>query len=166
MNENAKRKIVKASLTTPIGTLLLVAEGEGLIAILFEGSEMHPAGLQEAVPDPNLHVLKQAIDQLNQYFQGERKIFDLPLLSTGTIFQQMVWQETAKIPYGETRSYKEIATALGTSNKARAVGQALNRNHLPIVIPCHRVIGSNGQLTGFAGGLDIKRYLLHLEANS
>lgn len=101
--------------------------------------------------------------QLREYFEGERKVFDLPLKISGTPFQEMVWGELLKIPYGETRSYKDIATSIGNPKASRAVGMANNRNKIAIIIPCHRVIGANGSLTGYAGGLDIKEKLLLLE---
>jgi len=116
------------------------------------------------MPAPNDHpLLRRAKAQLEEYFQGERKTFDLPLCPQGTVFQQAVWSVMREIPFGETKSYSEIATALGNVNKARAVGGAANKNPLPLVIPCHRVIGSSGRLTGFSGGLNLKQLLLDLE---
>lgn len=103
-------------------------------------------------------------DQLNEYFTGKRRKFDLPILMQGTNFQIKVWQRLIDIPYGETRSYSEIAVAIGKAGAARAVGNANNKNPLPVVIPCHRVVGSNNQLTGYAGGLWRQRWLLKHEA--
>ena len=108
-------------------------------------------------------VLTDAIRQLREYFSGQRREFNLPLAQEGTDFQQRVWQALTAIPYGESRSYRDIAVALGNQKATRAVGAANGRNLLPIVVPCHRVIGSDGWLTGFAGGLEAKRTLLELE---
>jgi methylated-DNA-[protein]-cysteine S-methyltransferase len=112
---------------------------------------------------PNDPYLFNIFAQLKEYFAGTRKIFDVPLDVEGTDFQEKVWVELKKIPYGKTRSYKEIAKKLGDVNKIRAVGKANGQNPVAIVIPCHRVIGADGKLTGYAGGLDIKEKLLHLE---
>ena len=106
-----------------------------------------------------------AASQLKEYIQGKRKVFDLPLKISGTPFQEKVWRELINIPFGETRTYKDIAIAIGTPKASRAVGMANNRNKIAIIIPCHRVIGANGSLTGYAGGLDIKEKLLLLEKN-
>lgn len=103
--------------------------------------------------------------QLEEYFSGKRKTFDLPLNPQGTEFQKRVWQALTKIPYGETCCYKDIAIAIGNPKASRAIGMANNKNPIPIIIPCHRVIGKNGNLTGYAGGLDIKRKLLEFEYN-
>lgn len=105
----------------------------------------------------------KAYKQLNEYFEGKRKEFDLPLKLEGTKFQKQVWRELTKIPYGQTRSYKDIALAIANPKAVRAVGMANNKNPISIVIPCHRVIGSNGDLIGYAGGLEIKKELLNLE---
>lgn len=105
----------------------------------------------------------KAYQQLEQYLAGKRTKFDLKLAPKGTAFQQKVWKELLKIPYGQTRSYKELAIAIGRPKAARAVGMALNKNPIPLIIPCHRVIGSNGSLTGFALGLETKRWLLEME---
>ena len=108
-------------------------------------------------------LIKEAFRQLSEYFSGERKFFDLPIQTKGTDFQEKVWDTLKQIPYGETRSYKDIATAIGNPKAVRAVGMANNRNPIMIVIPCHRVIGANGQLIGYGGGLDVKEKLLTLE---
>jgi len=108
-------------------------------------------------------LIKEASKQLDEYFQGIRKVFDLPILVKGTPFQQMVWEALKTIPYGETRSYKDIAVQIGKVKACRAVGMANNRNSIPIIIPCHRVIGSKGELVGYGEGLDIKEQLLRLE---
>ena len=108
-------------------------------------------------------LIKKAASQLFEYLNGKRKKFDLPLLKEGTDFQISVWNELLKIPYGETRSYKDIAIAINNEKAVRAVGMANNRNKIPIFIPCHRVIGSNKKLVGYGGGLEIKEFLLNLE---
>ena len=108
-------------------------------------------------------LIKKATSQLFEYLNGKRKEFDLPLLKEGTDFQISVWNELLKIPYGETRSYKDIAIAINNEKAVRAVGMANNRNKIPIFIPCHRVIGSNKKLVGYGGGLEIKEFLLNLE---
>lgn len=108
-------------------------------------------------------LLKRANKQLQEYFSGKRKIFDLPLAPSGTEFQQKVWSSLQKIPYGKTNSYKEIAESIGNIKAARAVGMANNKNPILILIPCHRVIGANGKLVGYAGGLEVKEKLLKIE---
>lgn len=121
-------------------------------------SRFGAGGAQDASP-----LLDAAEAQLREYFAGARRTFDLPLAPHGTEFQQRVWAALRAIPYGETRTYGELAAAIGSPNASRAVGMANHRNPIPIIIPCHRVIGANGTLTGYAGGLEIKRKLLALE---
>ena len=113
--------------------------------------------------EPETELEKEIFRQLDAYFSGSLQEFDLPFFATGTVFQLMVWEELMKIPYGETRSYGELAKLIGKPQAARAVGAALHNNPVAILIPCHRVVGSNGKLTGFAGGLDAKQHLLDLE---
>lgn len=108
-------------------------------------------------------LIKKTYSQLKEYFAGNRKIFDIPISANGTEFQIKVWEELQKIPYGKIRTYKEIAENIGNKNASRAVGMANNKNPIAIIIPCHRVIGSNGDLTGYAGGIKLKQYLLNLE---
>jgi methylated-DNA-[protein]-cysteine S-methyltransferase len=148
---------------SPVGRLTLAATARGLAAVLWEGDDPRrvPLGAATAVPDHP--VLREAARQLENYFAGARRTFDLPLDLHGTAFQRRVWAALLEIPYGETRSYGAIARALGDPNLMRAVGAANGRNPVSIVAPCHRVIGAAGQLTGFAGGLAAKRYLLALE---
>ncbi len=146
-------------LDTPLGALRLVSDGTHLLSIEFEGLHGDSAGHQEVCDA----VLASCADQLTEYFAGERDSFDLPLAATGTDFQRAVWAALADIPYGELRSYRDIAEAIGKPTAVRAVGAANGRNPLPIVVPCHRVIGSDGSLTGFAGGLEAKTCLLRLE---
>jgi methylated-DNA-[protein]-cysteine S-methyltransferase len=149
------------ALNSPIGTIHIFADDQALHQIVFPN---RMAYTPEADPAPKNHaLLKVAAGQLTEYFTNKRTDFDLPLAAAGTLFQQTVWQLIGEIEYGRTRTYGEIATLLGNPNKARAVGGAANRNPLPLVIPCHRVLGASGRLTGFAGGLEVKRLLLNLE---
>jgi len=151
-------------LSTPIGELLLAGEDEALSMIGF------PKGSMRRDPEPdwiyNEKPLAKARQQLEEYFAGARKDFDLPLKLNGTEFQVNVLKALLKIPYGETVSYGEIAKRIGKPRAVRAVGAANGRNPIPIVVPCHRVIGSSGDLTGFGGGLDTKEALLRLEAEN
>ena len=144
-------------LNSPIGRLRLVSDGTQLLRIEFEDLQQQDG---EECADP---VLSACAQQLSEYFAGQREHFELPLGATGTDFQQRVWQALAAIPHGETRSYRDIAQAIGKPTAMRAVGAANGRNPLPIVVPCHRVIGADGSLTGFAGGLQAKTCLLQLE---
>lgn len=145
---------------SPLGPLQLVATGPQLSAIHFP--DRHRAYTQDTAASP---VLARASLQLAEYFAGQRRGFDLPLAAGGTAFQQAVWQALREIPWGELRSYRDIACALQNPRAVRAVGAANGRNPLPIVVPCHRVIGANGSLTGFAGGLEAKKLLLELEGS-
>jgi len=145
-------------LETPIGTLRLVSNGAALVKIEFAGQ--HSADGGHATSDA---VLAACAAQLTDYFAAQRRHFELPLAAQGTPFQQSVWAALANIPYGELRSYRDIARTIGNPAAVRAVGAANGRNPLPIVVPCHRVIGSNGSLTGFAGGLETKKFLLQME---
>lgn len=149
---------------TPIGELLLAGEDDALAMIGF------PKGSMRRDPEPdwiyNEKPLANARRQLEEYFAGSRKDFDLPLRLNGTEFQVKVLKALLKIPYGETVSYGEIAKRIGKPKAMRAVGAANGRNPIPIVVPCHRVIGSGGDLTGFGGGLDTKEALLRLEAEN
>ena len=149
-------------LDTPIGELLLAGDDDALCLVSF------PAGSMRRDPDPdwiyNEKPFALARQQLTEYFAGERREFDLPLKLSGTEFQMSVLHALQHIPYGETTSYAEIAERIGRPKAVRAVGAANGRNPLPIIVPCHRVIGSHGELTGFGGGLDTKEALLRLEA--
>ena len=146
-------------LKTPIGMLRLVSDGTHLLAIEFEGMYGDDTDAIEC----NDAVLNSCTQQLAEYFRGERQDFDLPLGACGTPFQQSVWAALREIPYGEVRSYRDIARSINNAAAVRAVGAANGRNPLPVVVPCHRVIGSDGSLTGFAGGLEMKTLLLQLE---
>lgn len=143
---------------SPVGRLLLEGDDEGLRRVAFAGGE---GNVRQAVRPPAL--LLNAVNQLNAYFAGDLRGFDLPLKLVGTPFQVAVWQALQDIPYGETTSYGEMARRVGTPNGSRAVGLANGSNPIAIVVPCHRVIGSNGKLTGYGGGLDNKQTLLALE---
>jgi methylated-DNA-[protein]-cysteine S-methyltransferase len=146
---------------SPVGPLLLTATDAGLQHVLFVNGrrppQVHPSWIEDLTP------LREPIRQLRAYFAGELEKFDLPLAPEGTPFQLKVWQELCDIPYGETIAYGELARRIGNPKAARAVGLANGSNPIPIIIPCHRVIGSNGKLTGYGGGLPIKEKLLALE---
>jgi len=148
---------------SPVGKLTLVATDEGLAAVLWENDRPSRVRLNLAAEEPQHPVLVQAERQLEEYFAGRRKRFSLKLDVSGTPFQRKVWNALLSIPFGETRSYAEIARQIGRPGAARAVGAANGKNPLSIVAPCHRVVGSTGALTGFAGGLDVKARLLALE---
>lgn len=149
------------SIPTPIGRLDLVADDEAIVEIRFEDDDRP---LDAVAVEPGAHpVLDRAAAQLREYFDGTRAEFDLPLAPHGTAFQHEAWAALRRIPYGETITYGQQAVWLGDRNKSRAVGAANGRNPIPIVVPCHRVVGSNGHLTGFAGGLDTKAWLLDHE---
>lgn len=149
-------------LKTPIGNLLLAGPGTSRVSLI-----AFPEGKAAVTPasdwTENPRAFAAAAKQLKEYFAGRRTTFDLELEPDGTPFQQAVLRELQKIPYGETRSYGDIAASLGKPKAVRAVGAANGRNPLPIVIPCHRVVGANGSLTGFGGGIDAKRWLLNHE---
>jgi methylated-DNA-[protein]-cysteine S-methyltransferase len=143
---------------SPIGDLLLVGVEEGLLQI-----HMRRA-LPPADAENDERRFARVMRQLHEYFDGKRKTFDLPLAMRGTPFQLDVWRALQRIPYGETRTYAGIANEIGRPRATRAVGAANGANPIPIVVPCHRVIGTNGSLTGFGGGIDVKRRLLEMEA--
>lgn len=144
---------------SPIGAYLIGADDTNILAI----DRIDEA---ETIIEKETPLLRVAKQQLTEYFAGQRTVFDLPIKTAGTAFQQQVWQSLKAIPYGETRSYKEIATAIDNPKAVRAVGGANNKNPISIVIPCHRVIGSSGQLVGYGGGLDAKVFLLALESQN
>jgi methylated-DNA-[protein]-cysteine S-methyltransferase len=145
---------------SPIGPLTLEEENGALTALRFHPDLPRDAATMALPATP---LLRQAAAELREYFEGERRAFTVPLAPKGTPFQQKVWSALQTIPYGETRAYKDIAAMVGNEKACRAVGMANNRNPLPIFIPCHRVVGSSGKLVGYAGGLDVKMYLLGLE---
>lgn len=148
---------------SPIGRLRLVASDKGLAGILWEVERPERVNLVPQTKDKNQKFLLETERQLKEYFSGKRTQFDLPLDFRGTAFQKTVWEYLVKIPFGETRTYGQIAKDLGNPNAVRAVGAANRRNPIAIIAPCHRVIGADGTLTGFAGGLNTKAYLLTLE---
>ena len=150
-----------AAIDSPIGPLTLLGRGGSLVGIRFPDGEEAARPPRGAVE--NRSALEPAIRQLEEYFRGERRAFELPIAPQGSSFQKRVWEELLRIPFGETRSYGQIAEAIGLPDTARAVGAANGQNPIPIVIPCHRVIGASGALVGFGGGLDTKRWLLHHE---
>ncbi len=154
-------------LPTPVGSLLLTANDTAITGIYFPTRDRTPKGRVGWVADdgkgPASALLAQARQQLTEYFAGSRTTFDLPLEPGGTPFQQSVWDALRTIPYGTTTSYGAIARRLGDVRATRAVGAANGQNPIPIVVPCHRVVGARGELTGFGGGLDRKRWLLEHE---
>lgn len=147
---------------TPLGLLTVACSAQGLSGIWFEDQKHHPGPLA-AEWDEDDALLRQAADQLQAYFAGRRLVFDLPLALEGTTFQQAVWADLLKIPFGQTISYGELAERVHAPSAVRAVGAAVGRNPVSIIVPCHRVIGRDGDLTGYAGGLDRKTALLQLE---
>lgn len=151
------------TMNSPIGNLTIVSSRERIIGLEF-GEKAENEEIKKAEKDA---LLMEARGQLLEYFDGKRKVFQLPIFLKGTEFQLKVWNELLHIPYGETRSYQEIAAAIGNKNAVRAVGQANKANPMPIIIPCHRVIGKNNQLIGYAGKqIDKKAILLELEKTS
>lgn len=151
-------------MSSPVGRLTLVATDNGLAAILWENDPPGRVRLNVAPETKDHPVLVETERQLEEYFAGRRTEFALTLDPSGTAFQRRVWDALLTIPFGETRSYTQIARQIGHPTAMRAVGAANGRNPLSIVVPCHRVVGSTGALTGFAGGLDVKAYLLALES--
>ncbi|MBT3382427.1 MAG: methylated-DNA--[protein]-cysteine S-methyltransferase [Prolixibacteraceae bacterium] len=151
-----KEKLFYTSIETPIGFLNLVSDSDYLLTIAF--SDSPDSSSQILTP-----ILKETIHQLNEYFSGKRKTFDLKINAAGTEFQHKVWGYVKNIVFGKTASYLEIAKQTGSEKNTRAVGLANGKNPIPIIIPCHRIIGSNGKLTGYAGGLERKRWLLQHE---
>ena len=162
-NNPIRKSYFFKSIDSPVGKLKLVASGAGLAAILWENDPPGRVRLEVLAEDRNHPVLLEAEKQLSEYFAGQRTSFDLRLDFAGTEFQRKVWKALLEIPFGETRTYGQIARQLGNPNAMRAVGAANGRNPISIVAPCHRVIGADGDLTGFAGGLKVKEYLLGME---
>lgn len=154
-----------AILPCPLGALLAVARDGSLVSLSFAASpeEARARARRSGREHPGAPPLPELARQIEEYFAGRRRRFELPLAPEGTVFQRRVWEELARIPWGETRSYGEIARAVGRPGGSRAVGMANNRNPLAVVVPCHRVIGADGTLTGYGAGLDRKEHLLRLE---
>lgn len=153
------------SMPSVIGQLKLVATDSGLAAILWENDDPRRVRLGPLIENPTHSILLEAERQLREYLEGKRRIFNLQLDPAGTAFQTRVWEALKAIPFGETRSYSDIARQTGNAKASRAVGAASGKNPLSVVIPCHRVIGVSGNLTGFAGGLRVKAHLLALESD-
>lgn len=147
------------SQNTKIGNITIFEENDFIIKLCFSKNNLSTIDCHKA----KTPVISKAFNQLTEYVDRQRQDFNLPLKPKGTLFQQKVWKEVLKIPYGQTASYKDIATAVGNANASRAVGMANNKNPIPIFIPCHRIIGKNGSLTGYAGGLELKEVLLKIE---
>lgn len=154
----------RTTIDSPIGTITLVADDDALVEVRFPNEATRATAVEDSPADDH-PVLRRAAEQLREYFAGKRVEFDVPLAPNGTAFQLAAWQALRTIPYGETVSYGEQARRLGDARKARAVGAANGRNPLPIVVPCHRVVGANGHLTGFGGGIACKAWLLDHERN-
>jgi methylated-DNA-[protein]-cysteine S-methyltransferase len=148
---------------SPVGALTLIASDLGLTAILWQDDNPNRVRLPDMQENPAHPVLVETERQLNEYFAGTRTTFTMTLDFVGTEFQKKVWQALVAIPFGETRSYADIARDIGNPKAVRAVGAANGKNPISIIAPCHRVIGSNGKLTGFAGGLEVKAFLLKIE---
>lgn len=155
-----------------IGKLIIAVEEEALLGIIFRGQEYIKNQENEILFQKNRHrmhrgetpFMQRVHSQLEEYFCGRRRKFEIPCKLSGTIFQKKVWKALDNIPYGETRSYRDIAEAVDSPKSCRAVGMANHNNPIPIIIPCHRVIGANGKMVGYGGGLEIKKTLLDLEA--
>jgi len=152
-----------ARIPTPLGTVIAIAAGGALTGIHFEGGRHVPPISAEWREDPYHEPLRRCAEQLADYFEGKRQCFDLPVAPRGTDFQQRVWREIARVPYGETITYSQLAERAGAPGSARAAGAATGRNPLSILVPCHRVVATDGSLTGYAGGLARKEKLLALE---
>lgn len=140
---------------TIIGNIEIIEEDKYIIGVNFN--------TESSIEDKETELIKETYKQIKEYLEGKRKIFDIPIKMKGTKFQKKVWKELTKIPYGETRSYKQIAEGIGKPKASRAVGMANHNNPIAIIVPCHRVIGTNNKLVGYAGGLDIKEKLLKIE---
>lgn len=166
-------RVVSTRLTSPVGSLLAAASDEGLYLLEFVDDDLEPAGLRairrwfdaDPVPGSNRHLERLTVE-LDEYFAGRRREFTVPVVLRGTPFQERVWQGLLTIPYGATRSYQDQAVHLGNPRALRAVAQANGDNRIAVIVPCHRVIGKDGRLTGYGGGLWRKRFLLDLEANN
>ena len=157
-------ELISTTYESPVGVLTLVRGDSGLRAVIWPDGRLDRVGLAGAVLTPGVSpVLGTTADQLDEYFAGTRTSFDVPLDLHGTSFQLAAWRALAEIPYGETRTYGQQADRIGRPAAVRAIGAANGRNPVSIVLPCHRVIGSNGSLTGFGGGLEVKATLLQLE---
>jgi len=147
----------------PAGKIGIIEDGGNITGVFFRNREHFlPKGIADST-EKETPLIKTAAAQLGEYFKGKRKQFDLPLLLRGTDFQKAVWNALLDIPFGETRNYRQVAEAAGNPKACRAAGMANNRNPVVIIVPCHRVIGADGSLTGYGGGIELKSYLLNLE---
>jgi methylated-DNA-[protein]-cysteine S-methyltransferase len=153
-------------ISSPVGALKLVGSDQGLAAILWENDNPQRVRVNASIEDNDHPVLLETQRQLTEYFAGKRDSFSIKLDPIGTKFQKEVWRALTAIPFGETRSYGELAKQLGNPRASRAVGAANGKNPISIIVPCHRVIGASGKLTGFAGGLEAKAHLLQLESRN
>lgn len=160
-------KIFFQTYKTTLGKIQISANSDAVVGVNFQSDFASAAGLQSVHSGNFLNqetaLIKETFRQLSEYLEGKRKNFNIPIDTRGTDFQKKVWNELKKIPYGEVRSYKQIAKSIGNPKACRAVGSANNKNPTAVIIPCHRVIGTNGQLIGYAGGLKRKKFLLNLE---
>ncbi len=156
-------KIFYQKIPSPIGDIYIAADNKNLRYISFANSWEKIKQKLDCIHNESNDIIRQTQNQLQEYFAKERSEFDLPLAFSGTEFQKQTWQALLTIPYGETRSYSDQAHLIGNPKAVRAVGRTNGLNPIPIVVPCHRVIGKSGKLTGYAGGLDIKKFLLDLE---
>lgn len=156
-------QLYSKEIDSPVGLLKLVAHDQALVAVLWENESPNRVRIATLIEDQNHPVLLNTQQQLTEYFNQTRTIFDLALDFQGTDFQKKVWQALLTIPFGETRSYKQIAEQIGNVKAVRAVGAANGKNPISIIAPCHRVVGANGKLVGFAGGLENKEILLKIE---
>ena len=143
---------------TKFGRMGVVERDGGISGVILPGEAMSEPGSDEGSP-----LLREAVRQIGEYLDGRSQVFELPLRFEGSPFSVQVWRELSAIPYGQTRTYGEVASSIGRAGAARAVGQACNRNPLPLIVPCHRVLAAGGRMTGFAGGMELKRKLLELE---
>jgi methylated-DNA-[protein]-cysteine S-methyltransferase len=165
IKKKAKMSYFYKTTNSPVGILKLVASEKGLSAILWENDDPKRVRLSPLIANQNHHVLLETERQLREYFAAQRQSFTVQLHPVGTKFQNKVWQALREIPFGQTRSYSEIAKSIGHTSAMRAVGAANGRNPVSIIVPCHRAIGASGHLTGFAGGLQTKEFLLTLEGS-
>jgi len=163
ISASVSRSVFRSVLDTPVGSVQLAVNDAGALIEILLPNRKPKASSSETLPPAAARGMTAARRQLSEYFRGERRVFDMPLEPVGSPFEQRVWTKLLDVPYGATTSYGAIASALGLVDGARAVGRANGSNPIPIVIPCHRVIGSDGSLTGYGGGLPLKRALLELE---
>lgn len=163
ITEDSDSALVYKDMSSPVGKIRLIATAKGLAAIIWEGEDYKRTKLAVPTLDEQNPILLQVENQLSEYFEKKRKSFDVPIDFKGTEFQEKVWYAILNIPFGKTKTYGGLAQMLGDINAVRAVGGALNKNPISIIVPCHRVVGASGKLVGFAGGLKNKSILLDLE---